>query len=344
MEIENSEDNTNKEVPLSVRWEIVHLKRQGLSGTQVSERVFHSPSTCNSIYNKWKNTRDVVNLPRSGRPLKATPEVQKMIIEEVKENPTFNIDQMIEETGTDISNSTARNVLKNNKYRYKTVKEKWILTEKHRKERVLWAKQHVSKPLEYWKRVVFTDECRIQRNPKKQKLWAPEGMEIPATESDRWQGSIMVWGALTSEKVSLLHIIDGEWKSKNYLDMLKARLLKNLRNLHPKNTGGDEKKRLIFQQDGASIHTTSMIMDYFQKNQIEVVSWPSKSPDLNLIESVWSYLKDKLQRSYDSVEELEEDVLNQWKAIPFWFIENLYNSFPRRIQAVLDAEGGPTKY
>ena len=85
---------------------------------------------------------------------------------------------------------------------------------------------------------------------KKQKLWAPEGMEILATESDRWQGSIMVWGALTSEKVSLLDIIDGECKSKNYLDMFKVRLLKNLRNLHPKNTGGDEKKRLIFQQVG----------------------------------------------------------------------------------------------
>ena len=106
---------------------------------------------------------------------------------------------------------------------------------------MLGAKQHVSKPLGYWKRV-FPDEYCIQRNPKKQKLWVSEGMEIPATESYRWQGSIMVWGALTSEKVSLLHIIDGEWKSKNYLDMLKARLLKNLGiYLHPKNTGGDGK-------------------------------------------------------------------------------------------------------
>ena len=126
--------------------------------------------------------------------------------------------------------------------------------------------------------------------------------------------------------------------------MIKRRLLKNIPNLLSKNAGGNENNRLIFQQDGASVHTSQTIIDHFKEREIEVLEWPAKSPDLNLIESVWAYLKDKLKRTYDCSEELEEDIVEQWNNIPSLFIENLYNSILHRIQAVLDAKGGPTKY
>ena len=111
-----------------------------------------------------------------------------------------------------------------------------------------------------------------------------------------------------------------------------------------KERGSNENNRLIFQQDGASVHTSQTIIDHFKEREIEVLEWPAKSPDLNLIESVWAYLKDKLKRTYDCSEELEEDIVEQWNNIPSLFIENLYNSMPHRIQAALDAKGGPTKY
>lgn len=344
MEIEEEDNKRNQEIPLNIRWEIVHLKRQGLTGSQVASRVSCSTTQCNAIFRKWKETGDVVDLPRSGRPLKATSKIQNMIIEEVQQDPSLNVDQIIEESKVEVSNTTARRVLKEHKFRYKTAPEKWALTDQHCKDRLNWAREFISKPAEFWNRIVFTDECKIQRNPNKQKVWVPEGANVPSTQSDRWQDSIMVWGAISFKGISILHVIDDDWKSGNYLKMLKRKLLRNIPNLHPKNSGGEEKNRLIFQQDGASIHRSSTINEYFEERGIELLSWPPKSPDLSLIESVWAYLKSKLKRSYDSREELEEDIIEQWHDIPVDFIQNLYNSMFHRIQAVIDMNGGPTDY
>ena len=148
MEIENNEEEKNQEIPLKLRWEIVHLKRQGLSGTEVGERVSRPACTCNAIYNKWLITGDVINLPQSGRPRKITSKVEKMIIEEVKQNPTSSVEQIFEETNAELSNKTGRRVLKNNKFKYKTSPEKWILTDEQRKAQETWAKEFVKKPLE----------------------------------------------------------------------------------------------------------------------------------------------------------------------------------------------------
>ena len=78
--------------------------------------------------------------------------------------------------------------------------------------------------------------------------------------------------------------------------------------------------------------------------KIVILPWPPKSPDLNLIEAVWVRLKRNLKSSYEDKQDLIKDAERIWKAIPSEFIISLYNSMTNRIQAVIDAEGGPTHY
>ena len=40
----------------------------------------------------------------------------------------------------------------------------------------------------------------------------------------------------------------------------------------------------IFQQDNDPKHKSRYVMDYFESNMINVLSWPSQSPDMNPIE------------------------------------------------------------
>ena len=49
----------------------------------------------------------------------------------------------------------------------------------------------------------------------------------------------------------------------------------------------------IYQQDNCPVHTANAIKDWFQNNNVEVLPWPSFSPDINKIENVWAIIVKK---------------------------------------------------
>jgi len=79
---------------------------------------------------------------------------------------------------------------------------------------------------------------------------------------------------------------------------------------------------------------------------MESLYWPAQGPDLNPIENVWGIMKRNIttQNIAKSVQELEKQLLNEWWSIPQETINELIDSMPSRVQAVIDAHGGPTKY
>ena len=75
--------------------------------------------------------------------------------------------------------------------------------------------------------------------------------------------------------------------------------------------------------------------------------WPSQSPDLNPIEHLWGVVKRKLgeyQEAPKGMHELWKRVGEVWSNIDVETCRSLIRSLESRVQAVLKAKGGHTKY
>lgn len=73
--------------------------------------------------------------------------------------------------------------------------------------------------------------------------------------------------------------------------------------------------------------------------------WPAQSPDKNIIEHVWGKMKEEaLKMKPKNLDELWEYCKNGFFAIPDDFNNKLFESLPRRMDAVLQAHGSHTQY
>jgi hypothetical protein len=71
----------------------------------------------------------------------------------------------------------------------------------------------------------------------------------------------------------------------------------------------------------------------------------AQSPYLNLIENLWSIFDKSLKdRNPTNEQQLYEILKASWANIPLATLYALIESVPKRCQAVIDANGYPTKY
>lgn len=96
------------------------------------------------------------------------------------------------------------------------------------------------------------------------------------------------------------------------------------------------------------MHTSKKSRQWFTTHpELEMLVAPPNSPDLNPIENFWA----ETTRDWRTVfprnrETLEPYIVQRWEE---WrgrtqYFRNLYDSMPQRMRAVIDNNGGPTKY
>ena len=193
-----------------------------------------------------------------------------------------------------------------------------------------------------WKKVVFSDE-------KKFNLDGPDGLayywhDIRREKQyfeKRQQGgeSVMVWGAISYYGVNQLAILEGKQDSAAYCRTLEDHLL-----LFAAETLGET---WTFQQDNASIHRSKVTKKWFKDHKVDVLAWPAKSPDLNIIENVWGQLVRAVYpngKQYHSRNDLIWAIGTAWFELSESYLQKLYRSIPRRLYKVLESKGKSIDY
>jgi len=96
----------------------------------------------------------------------------------------------------------------------------------------------------------------------------------------------MVWGYITPEGHAHLVELLRSIHSEDYVGLLDEFL--NYREFADIS--------LYYLQDSASINTTPIVSEWARNMSVSIITLPSKSPDLNMIESIWSHIKAELGR------------------------------------------------
>lgn len=193
-----------------------------------------------------------------------------------------------------------------------------------------------------WTQVIFSDE-------KKFNLDGPDGLnsywhdlrkEVRVFSRRNFGGgSLMVWGAFSALGKLSLDFPSTRMNSEEYQRVMQNHLLPFVRKFqsHP----------LIYQQDNAPVHTSRSSLDWFARSGIDLLKWPSCSPDLNPMENLWGIIVRRVyaeNRQFDSVGELKAAINEAWKGIEHSVLQNLIGSMPNRLFDIIRAGGKAIQY
>jgi transposase len=327
---------------------VLTLLDKGKSAHEVATTTGRSVSTISRIRSKHRSS---LSKAAGGRPCKLSPSDIQYTIRQITSQKIDHATQaakvLQDMNGESISARTIGRALKKAGMKAVVKRKRPRLTKRHRRERLDFALAHKDWTVEDWKRVVWSDETKINRLGSDGRKWvwkkAGEGLSDRLVEGTVkfGGGNLMLWGCMLWEGPGFATKIDGRMDAELYVSILDDELQESLK-YYKKKTGD-----IIFQQDNDPKHKSKKATNWLNDSGLDVMVWPPQSADLNPIEHLWHYLKKRLgeyEVEARSIQELWERVQTEWDKIPASVCQNLIESMPRRIAAVLEAKGGYTKY
>lgn len=158
--------------------------------------------------------------------------------------------------------------------------------------------------------------------------------------SSNSRNGIMFWGCIGFHGVGELIEVEQTFNSINYVDMLQEGLPQSI-----ENSFGDRRQNFIFQQDNAPCHSSRYTQTWIEAQNFQTLSWPSNSPDMNIIETVWGHIGRKLREDPPlTVTELRHKVHRIWNSLSAEYLQSLYAQLQTRVQTLIDKRGYPTKF
>ena len=150
---------------------------------------------------------------------------------------------------------------------------------------------------------------------------------------------VMVWGSVSAKGRGALWIMpkDTTINGRVYLDILRNKLPQFMA-VHD---------ATYFQHDGAPCHGVKPVSKWITDSGYQILGpWPGNSPDLNIIENVWTVIKRKVaEKNPTSADDLKMKIKETWVSeITPDYCKKLALSMPTHIQSVLKNKGYHSKY
>lgn len=236
------------------------------------------------------------------------------------------------------------------------------LSDAHKQARLSFATSKLNMD---WSKTLFTDRVKfvldkpgVKFHPK---IWKPSGSEWSTFIASKPGIYYNVYGGVCLHGTTCLIPVTGTtcyhgkriYKTKQgkeakgitqseYKGVLWILLQEGTRLFHG--------SRWQLMQDGDKAHRVAqdVIRQWNRRKPCKVVllkGWPANSPDLNIIENVWSIVKSKVQARGCTTNRQFKGVVNkEFESLPQAMIKNLFASIPKRLKECIERGGSRTRH
>jgi len=278
---------TDKSSRVRKRAHSILLSNEGYSRQEIGKIYKVDVDTVSKWLNKWeeKGKAGLADQAKSGRPRILDPEEEKMVLEAIEEDPRSvkNVQAKVaKETNKQVSHWTIKRIFKRGKKKWKRMRKKLSKKPdealyKHKKKLIEKVKKNAA---DYGAiALVYFDESGFSLVPSIPYAWQPIGqtLGIPSTRSER----LTVLGFFSYTQAFTSFTVQGKVDSEVVIDAFD-RFAQSL------------SKVTYVVVDNASTHTSKAFkakLNEWDEKGLIVIYLPTYSPQLNLIEIVWRFIK-----------------------------------------------------
>ncbi|KAF7653672.1 hypothetical protein LDENG_00080200 [Lucifuga dentata] len=195
LEIRLSQENC----PKKSREEIIALQGNGYN--KIANALNVPRDTVGSTVHKFKVKGTLATLPEHGRKRKLSTAATRFL--QVVKNPRVtakDLQQDLVAAGTKVSICTVRHILKVEGLYGQTPRRTPLLTHKHKKSQLQYARNHINKPQKFWDFVLWSNETKLElfgpmdqryvleEEKKSWKIleWSSQSPDLNPIENLRW--------------------------------------------------------------------------------------------------------------------------------------------------------------
>lgn len=337
--------------------QVIALLQSGMRQCDVARQLNLSRFSVRRVFQRFQETGGYMRRRGSGRQRCTSERDDRFIVSTSLRNRFSNaveLQQQLQSVRrTAVSVSTIRRRLREKKIAAHRAATGPKLTAQHRRERLQFARDHVNWTLEQWRAVLFSDETRVCLfcNDRRRRVYRRQGERFAQAcieeTVEYGGGSCMFWGGISIDGRTNLVCVSRSGGARGQGSLTAHRYITEILEEHVAPYAGFVGSGFTLMHDNARCHTAAIVQDYLSEVGIPVMRWPARSPDLNPIEHLWDEVKRRV-RARDpaptTLGDLQDAVIAEWESIPQERVVVLIRSMKDRLEDVIRARGGNTRF
>ncbi len=121
------------------------------------------------------------SMPRSGRPRKTTADQDKALCDRLRSQSSILLHVLRQTMLPTVSFNTMQARLREENFRMWQKKARFFLNEEKAARQLAWANEHKDWTVAQWKRILWTDECSVEKSAGQQSEW------VYRASKDKWK-------------------------------------------------------------------------------------------------------------------------------------------------------------